>query len=271
MPGVGSIKSANYLYSQAPRDGSTIGSITQFAAMQQVVERKQVRYDARVFNWLGRMTSAVEVTVAWHTSPVKTIQDAMKNELIVGATSRGSSTDLSHKLMNIFAGTKFKIVLGYKGSTGSLIAMERGEVKGALGVIQSLVVKKKDWIRDRKISVLVQYALKRHPAFPNAPAMVELAKNDQGKQALALYGAMAEVGRSLMAPPKVPADRLAALQKAFNAMVKDKVFLAEAKKHNMEIDPLSGPELKKVVDEVFNISPAIAAQVAAARLAGTPK
>lgn len=265
MPGVGSIKAANFLASQAPRDGSTVGVIGQFVALQQVLKHKAVRYDVRQFDWLGRMTNAVEVTIAWHTSPVKTIQDAMKNELVVGATSRGSSSDTSHKLMNEIAGTKFKIVLGYKGTTGAMIAMERGEVKGSLAVVQSLVVSKKDWLDAKKINVLVQYSLKRHPAFPNAPAMVELARNEEEKQILSLYGGTAEVGRALMTPPGLPADRLAALQKAFEAMIKDKTFLAEAKQRNMEIDPLSGPELKKIVESAFAISPKAAARAAAAR------
>ena len=265
MPGVGSVKATNFLYSQAPRDGSTIGSVGQFVALQQVLKHKAVRYDARKFEWIGRMTNAVEVTIAWHTSPVKTIQDAMRQELVIGATSAGSSADTSHKLMNAIVGTKFKVVLGYKGTTGAMVAMEQGEVQGSLAVVQSLLVTKQPWLNEKKVSVLVQYSQKRHPAFPNVPAMIELARNAEDKQILSLYGGTAEIGRALMAPPGIPADRLAALQKAFDAMMKDKAFLAEAKQRAMEIDPMSGPELKKLVNDGFDITPKAAARAAAAR------
>jgi tripartite-type tricarboxylate transporter receptor subunit TctC len=265
MPGVGSLKAANFLYAQAPRDGSTIGVLSQGVALQQVLKHRAARYDARKFGWIGRMTNAVEVTIAWHTSPVKTIQDAMKHEIVVGATSAGSSADTNHKLMNAIAGTKFKVVLGYKGTTGAMMAMERGEVKGSLAVVQSLLVNHALWIKNKTVSVLVQYSQKRHPAFPNVPAMVELGKSAEDKQILALYGGTAEVGRSLMSPPGVPADRLAALQAAFNAMVKDKDVIAEMKQRQMELDPLTGPELEKIVEEAFAISPKAAARAAEAR------
>lgn len=265
MPGVGSIKATNFLFAQAPRDGSTIGSVGQFVALQQVLKHKAVRYDARKFEWVGRMTNAVEVTVAWHTSPVKTIQDAMKHELVVGATSAGSSADTSHKLMNAIVGTKFKVILGYKGTTGAMVAMEQGEVSGSLAVVQSLLVTKKTWLEEKKVSVLVQYSQKRHPAFPGVPAMVELARTVEDRQILALYGGTAEIGRALMTPPAIPAERLAAFQKAFEAMMKDKTFLAEARQRNMEIDPLSGQDLKRLVNEGFDITPNAAARAAAAR------
>ncbi|MGE3244818.1 MAG: Bug family tripartite tricarboxylate transporter substrate binding protein [Beijerinckiaceae bacterium] len=265
MPGVGSVKATNFLFSQAARDGSVIGVIGQYVALQQVLKHRAVHYDARKFDWIGRMTNAVEVSIAWHTSPVKTIQDAMQKELVVGATSAGSSADTAHKLMNAIAGTKFKIVLGYKGTTGAMMAMERGEVQGSLAVVQSLLVTKKPWLDEKKINVLVQYSTKRHPAFPNAPAMTELGKSDEDKQILNLYGSTAEIGRALMTPPGLPPERLALLQKAFEAMLKDKGFIAQMKTRNMELDPMSGPELKKLVNESFSISPKAAARAAAAR------
>jgi tripartite-type tricarboxylate transporter receptor subunit TctC len=167
--------------------------------------------------------------------------------------------------MNALVGTKFKIVLGYKGTTGAMLAMERGEVQGSLAVVQNLLIHNADWIRDRKIRVLVQYSLKRHPAFPDVPAMAELGRTPDDTKILRLYGSEAEVGRSLMAPPEVPHDRLAALRAGFAAMLKDKTFLAEAKKRKMEIDPLSGAALQALIDSIFDISPALATRAAAAR------
>jgi len=265
MPGVASIKAANYLYAQAPRDGSVLGVISQGTAQQQVLKHKAVHYDARKFNWLGRLTTAVECTIVWHTAPVQTIEDAKKREIIIGATSPGSSADTDPKLMNALVGTRFKVVLGYKGTTGAMLAMERGEVQGSLAVVQNLLIHHADWIRDKKIRVLVQYSLKRHPAFPDAPAIAELGRTPEDTKILRLYGSEAEFGRSVMAPPDIPHDRLVALQTAFAAMLKDKTFLAEAKKRRMEIDPLSGEKLQALVDSIFDISPELAARAAAAR------
>jgi len=265
MPGVGSITAANHLYQQAARDGSVIGVIGQGVALQQILKHRAVQYDARKFDWIGRLTNAVEVTIVWHTSPVKTIQDAMKREVVVGATSAGSSADTNHKLMNAIVGAKFRVVLGYKGTTGAILAMEQGEVEGSLAVVQNLLVRNRPWIDENKISVLVQYSLNRHPAFPDVPAMVELADNPEDRQILALYGSTAEVGRALMTPPDLPADRLAALQNAFNAMLEDPEFLEEVKKRNMELDPMSGPDLRKLIHDAFDITPRAAERAAAAR------
>jgi tripartite-type tricarboxylate transporter receptor subunit TctC len=265
VPGVGSLKAANYLYQQAPRDGATLGAVTQSIGLQQVLKHKAVRYDTRKFEFIGRMAQATELTVVWHTVPVKSIADARKREVMLGATSSGSSTDTNPRLMNEIAGTRFKPVLGYKGSTGGILAMERGEVEGALAVAQSLLVTKKDWIRDKKIRVLVQYALERHPAFPDAPAMTEFGETKEDKEIMMLFGSTAAVGRALLVPPGVPADRLAFLRGAFDAMVKDPDFLKDMTGRNMELDALSGEKLQALVASTFNISPEAAARAAAAR------
>jgi tripartite-type tricarboxylate transporter receptor subunit TctC len=265
IPGLGGTKATNYLYQQGLGDGSMIGVVSQNIALQQVLKHKAVRYDARRFQWLGRMTSAVEVTVVWNTVPVKTIADARKREVVLGGTSAGSSTDTNPKLMNTLAGTKFKLVLGYKGTTGAMLAMERGEVEGTLAVVQNLLVQKPDWITDRKVSVLVQYSQKRHKAFPDAPAMVEFGDTPEDKEILNLYGSTAEIGRSVLTPPGVPRDRLAALRKAFDAMVTDPEFVAEMEQRKMEIDPLTGDEVQAMIDRTFAISPAAAKRAAAAR------
>ncbi len=265
IPGVGGTKAANYLYDQGLRDGSMIGVISQNVALQQVLKHRAVRYDARKFQWIGRMTSAVEATIVWHTVPVKTIADARKRPVVIAATSAGSSTDTNPRLMNAFAGTKFKIVLGYKGTNGSMLAMERGEVEGSLAVLQNLVIQKPDWIRDRTISVLVQYSQKRHKAFPDVPAMVEFGDTPEDKEILNLYGSTAEIGRSVMAPPGVPKDRIAALRKAFDATMKDPELLAEVGTRKMEIEPLTGDEVQALIDRNFTISPGAAKRAAGAR------
>src|SRR5262245_37583425 len=201
MPGVASVKAANFLYNQAPKDGLTIGMIGQQLALTQALRDPSVEYDMRAFNWLGRFTPIVEVTVIWHTAPVHTIEDAMKRETTLAATSAGSTSDSMPMLMNKLAGTKFKIIKGYPGTTGSILAMERGETEGAHATLENLLFGKADWLRENKISVIVQYAQARHGAFPQVPAMVEFGKTQEDKQVLALFGSTADIGRALMTPP----------------------------------------------------------------------
>jgi tripartite-type tricarboxylate transporter receptor subunit TctC len=263
MPGVGSVKAANYLFGQAPKDGLTIGMIGQQLALTQALRDPTVEYDMRQFNWLGRFTPVVEVTVVWHTSPVKTIEDASKREATLAATSAGSTSDSMPGLMNRLAGTRFKIIKGYPGTSGSILAMERGETEGAHATVENLLFGKADWLREKTISVLVQYAQERHPAFPNVPAMVEFGRTTEDKQVLALFGSTAEIGRSLMTPPGIPADRLAILRNAFAAMVADPAFKAEIEKRNMEFGPMSGEELQKRIADTLDVPPTVVSRAIA--------
>jgi tripartite-type tricarboxylate transporter receptor subunit TctC len=263
MPGVGSIKAANYLFGQAPKDGLTIGMIGQQLALTQALRDPAVEYDMRQFNWLGRFTPVVEVTVVWHTSPVKTIADATNRETTLASMSAGSTADTMPGLMNRLAGTKFKIIKGYAGTSGSILAMERGETEGAHATVENLLFGKADWLREKTISVLVQYAQERHPAFPDVPAMVEFGKSTEDKQVLALFGSTAEIGRSLMTPPGIPAERLATLRNAFAAMVGDPAFKAEIEKRHMEFGPMSGEELQKRIADTLNVPPAVIARAIA--------
>jgi tripartite-type tricarboxylate transporter receptor subunit TctC len=263
MPGVASVKAANFLANQAPKDGLTIGMIGQQLALTQAVRDPAVEFDMRTFNWLGRFTPVVEVTVVWHTVPVKTLADAMTRETALAATSAGSTSETMPLLMNRLAGTKFKIVKGYPGTSGSLLAMERRETEGAHATVENLLVGKADWLREKKISVLVQYAQARHTAFKDVPAMVEFGKTREDKQVLALFGSTAEVGRSLMTPPGIPADRLAVLRKAFAAMVADPAFKAELDKRHMEFGLMSGEELQSLMRGTLDLSPEVAARALA--------
>ncbi len=263
MPGVASVKAANFLHNQAPKDGLTIGMIGQQLALTQALRDPAVEYDMRSFNWLGRFTPIVEVTVIWHTAPVKTLEDATRRETTLAATSAGSTSDSSPMLMNKLAGTKFKIIKGYPGTTGSILAMERGETEGAHATLENLLFGKADWLRDKKISVIVQYAQARHGAFPDVPAMVEFGKTGEDKQVLALFGSTADIGRALMTPPGIPADRLAVLRKAFAAMVADPAFKAELEKRNMEFGPMSGEDLQALLKTTLDVPPAVVSRAIA--------
>jgi tripartite-type tricarboxylate transporter receptor subunit TctC len=257
MPGVGSAKAANFLYSQAPRDGLTIGVIGQQLPVSQALGDASVKFDMRQFNWLGRFTSGAEATVIWHTSPTKSLADAMTRETTLASTSAGSSADSFPLLMNRIAGTKFKMIKGYPGVTGTVLAMERGETEGAHATLEQILFGKQDWLKERTASVLIQYTQSRHPAFPDVPAMVEFGKTTIDKPVLALFGSTAEIGRAMMAPPGIPAERLAVLRRAFDTMLGDPGFRQEVEKHNLEFGPMSGAELQKLITDSLTISPEI--------------
>src|SRR5215510_1634269 len=157
MPGVGSAKAANYLYNQAPRDGLAIGVIGQQLPINQALGDASVKFDMRQFGWLGRFTSGGEATVIWHTSPVKSLADAMQRETTLASTSAGSSADAFPLLMNRITGTRFKMIRGYPGITGTVLAMERGETEGAHSTLEQTLFSHQDWIKDKKMTVLVQY------------------------------------------------------------------------------------------------------------------
>jgi tripartite-type tricarboxylate transporter receptor subunit TctC len=263
LPGVGSVKAANFLHGQAPRDGLTIGVIGQALAVTQALHENGAEYDMRQFNWLGRFTSAVELTMVWHTSPTRTIADAMRRETVLAGTSSGGTTDLMPRVMNRIAGTRFKIAKGYAGTAGMVLAMERGETEGCLDSIDSLLFLRGDWLREGKVRVLVQYAPERHWALPDVPAMVEFGSSQEDKQLLALFASTAEVGRSLMAPPGIPAERVAVLRQAFDAMVADPAFREEVEKRKMEFEPMAGAELQRRIVRALDVSPAVIARAMA--------
>jgi tripartite-type tricarboxylate transporter receptor subunit TctC len=255
MPGVGSAKAANFLYGQAPRDGLTLGVVGQQLPVNQALGDASVKFDMREFNWLGRFTSGGEATVVWHTAPVKSLADAMKRETTLASTSAGSSADSFPLLMNRIVGTKFKLIRGYPGVTGTVLAMERGETEGAHATLEQILFGKQDWMKEKKAIVLVQYTQSRHPAFKDVPAMVEFGQTELDRKVLALYGSTAEIGRSMMAPPGIPADRVMVLRRAFDTMLNDPAFRKEVESRNLEFGPMSGIELQKLIVDSLSISP----------------
>jgi tripartite-type tricarboxylate transporter receptor subunit TctC len=257
MQGIGSAKAADYLANQASRDGLTLGIVGQQLPVSQALGDATIKFDIRSFHWLGRFTPGGEATVIWHTSPTKTVADAMQRETTLAATAAGSSSDSFPLLMNRIAGTKFRMVKGYRGIAATMLAMENGETEGAHSNIEQLLYAKRDWLREKKAAVLVQYTLSRHPAFPDAPAIVEFGRTPLDKQVLALFAGTAEIGRAMVAPPGIPADRLALLRRAFDTMLKDPAFRKELEDRNLEFGPMSGETLQKLVAGMVNVSPEV--------------
>jgi tripartite-type tricarboxylate transporter receptor subunit TctC len=255
MPGAGGMRLANYMYTLARSDGTEIAILNQGAAMSQALNESGVQYDARRMNWIGSTHSTVNVAFAWHTAPVKTIQDAQKQELIVGTTGAGSATSFYPELMNQFLGTKFKVIGGYKGNNDMMVAIERGEVNGRGAYNWANLRDQTDWVRDKKVNILVQMGAERAPDLPNVPLMHELAKSEADREVLEFVSLSPALGRPFVAPPGLPPERVTMLRRAFDATMRDPEFLAEAATSKLEIDPMPGEKLAEIVGRTLRVSP----------------
>ena len=259
LDGAGSLRLANALYNQLPKDGTVFGTVARGAAFDPLLGNKAAQFDASKFSWIGSANDEVSVCVAWNTSGVTKIEDTFDKELVVGGTGPSADTDQFPRIVNGVLGTKMKIVTGYPGGNDVSLAMERGEVQGRCGWSWSSVIStRKDWYDSKKINVLVQMSLAKHPDLPNVPLVLDLAKTPEQKQILTLVFARQALGRPFLAPPGVPADRLAALRKAFMDTMKDPEFIAEADKAKLEITPIDGEKVQQIVVDAYKVDPAIA-------------
>jgi tripartite-type tricarboxylate transporter receptor subunit TctC len=250
MPGAGSFKAANYLYSGAPKDGSMLGYISQNAATEELLGNPAVQFKTARFNWVGRIASYDNIIVFWHTSKIKTVADAQKYEATIGATGVGSAVYIYPNMMNKALGTKFKIVAGYQGTAQTSLAMERGEVEGVTMGWFPVKSGKQDWIKEKKINILVQFLAERHPDLPNVPTIVEFGRNDEEKHLLTLFANDGEIGKAIFLPPDVPAATVAVFRKAFDDMVKDPDYIADGEKLKTERDSMPGEKLQKIIAAV---------------------
>ena len=258
MPGAGSFTAANWLYRVAPKDGTAIGTVAQTIAIEEALKNKAVQYKAAEFQWIGRATSNVEVQVVLARSKGATFEGLKNNETPTASTGPGSPSESYPKILNAVAGTKFKIIRGYPGSTDGLLAMERGEVDSALTSWNTMKTTRMDWLNDKKAVLAFQYVLKRSPDLQNVMAVVEAGTNDADRALLTFAASSAEIGRAFMAPPGVPADRIKVLRDAFDATMKDPELLAEVAKAKLDFDPASGLAVQKIVADTANVDPAIA-------------
>lgn len=255
MTGAGSRIAAAFIHGIAPKDGTAMGIADQSIPLEQALGDAGVKFDTRELNWIGNPNADNNVLATWHTSPVKTIEDAKKIEVTMGATGFNTSSQYP-TVLNAMAGTKFRLIFGYPGGNEINLAMERGEVAGrGSNAWASYKSTRPDWIKDNRINILVQIGLRKAPDLQNVPLLMDTASNDLDRAALRLLSAPTTIGRPFFAPPSVPADRVKALRAAFDATMKDVNFLADAKKLNLDIDPVSGDELQKIVSDIIN-SPA---------------
>jgi tripartite-type tricarboxylate transporter receptor subunit TctC len=252
MTGGGGLVAANHIYNIAPRDGTTLGIMVSSTPLSQALGETGVKYDAARFNWIGTISPTQENLVAWHTSGVKTFEDLRSREFVLGASGAGSTSVISPKVMNALLGTRIKIVPGYPGGSQINLAMERGESMGRWNTWSSWKVTNPEWIQSRKIVVLVQSSMKKHPDLPDVPLLIDLAASDDDKTIFRLLATSAELGRPLTTTPGVPADRLAALKAAYATMLKDPEFLREAQQLKIEVAPLLADDLQMLVSRAIS-------------------
>lgn len=257
MPGAGGMNGTNHLANVAARDGTVLGVVPQTVAIAQALGHAGPRYDVRTLNWIGRINSNVEVQQTWHSSGVRTIADAKTKEVVLGGTGPDSSSVVFPRILNAIVGTRFKVVAGYEGVNMVSIAMERGEVAGIVRPWAVTKTVRPEWLHEKKIHLIVQYAATRHPEIGDVPAVVDLAGNDEQRQLLSLYASGSDIGRAIVAPPGVPAATVDALRRAFMAAMADPALIADVRKSGLDIDPLPGDHLQAIVSRAVDVPTAV--------------
>ena len=255
MPGASGLIAANYLYRVAAKDGTVLGVIHPNSAFAQVIGMKSIQYDARKFNWVGRLTSSNSVFYTWHTSATRTLADLMARETVVGGIGPLTDGAIYSRMTNHVLGTRIKMIQGYKGTAAANIALERGEIEGLFNIWEGMKSLNAGWIKDKTINLVAQFVTQRHAELPQVPAIIEAAKDDEQRQVIRLFLSTAEVGRTVLLPPDVPQDRVDVVRAAFVAMLKDPAFLAEAARLKLELNPLDGGGLQKLNGSTFDASP----------------
>jgi tripartite-type tricarboxylate transporter receptor subunit TctC len=258
--GAGAINAVLHLYNSAPRDGTVIGMPPRGYATAPFFN-DQLKYDARRFNALGSTTSEVAAAVTWHTVPVKRIEDAFTREITVGATAYFDDTGTLPLMTQHLTGAKIRLVTGYPGGNDITTAMEKGEVDARFGWSWGSVKSRaRKWLDDKTINVILQMGVKKAPDLPDTPFIMDYAKTDRDKKAMELLMAPQAFAWPFVTPPEVPADRLAALRRAFDATMKDPSFIADAKKIDIEVDAMTGEAMQALIERVLSFDQAVIAR-----------
>jgi tripartite-type tricarboxylate transporter receptor subunit TctC len=264
QPAAGGMVMTNQIYNQGPKDGTVIGVPLNGIPTAPMLQAG-AQFDAAKLNWIGSANREAYVGFIWHTVPVTRIEDVANREVLVGSTTVGTTMNDFPLLLNDLFGFKFKIVRGYQGTPQINLAIERGEIEGNAGVgWASVKALAQNWIDEKKIRILVQYNAEPYPELPGVPLVMSLAKTDSERQAMRLLFARTEYARPFFLPPDVPPERVEALRRAFDATMKDKAFLEEAAKLQLEVSPMTGEAVQALVGELARTPPAIATRVRAA-------
>jgi tripartite-type tricarboxylate transporter receptor subunit TctC len=253
MPGASGLRAAEFIFNVAPRDGTTI-AITQPSIVQHRVLHPSARFDPRGFTWVGRLGAFVTFGVVWHTVPVQTIEAARQREIILGAIGPSGPGAMLPAALNQLAGTKITIVKGYRSAADIGLAIERGEIHGS-GSASYEFVTGKGWLDKKLARLFFTIGLARSDKAPDSPTVVELARDERGKNIMRLAASASEIGRSIMAPPGLVPERAAMLRTAFDHIVRDKDFIAESLRRGLEVEPLSADGILKIVHDDLSMSP----------------
>ena len=251
MPGAGSYAAASYIFNIAPKDGSVLGIIARDAALGPLSGATGARFDPTRLSWIGTPTKETNVCVAYHTSQVKSVLDLYDKQLIVGDTGPGTGTRSYPKALNELLGMKFKLVGGFPASSDVFLAMERGEVEGICESLDSIKIRRPDWIPTRKISILFQGGAEPNPELDGVPFVLDLALTGEQRQALEFLYAGQGIGRPFVAPPDLPPDRRKMLRDAFKATMTDPAFVAEAQKSKLDLEPEDGDHLAVLIAKIY--------------------
>jgi tripartite-type tricarboxylate transporter receptor subunit TctC len=264
MPGAGSMRAAQHLYSVAPKDGTAIATFGRQMGITPLLN-PAAKYDGTKFTWLGSVTNEVSTCVTWKTSKVRVWNDLLKHSVTFAGDGPGADPDVFANLYNNVFGTKIKIVAGYRGTNPMILAMERGEVEGLCGLSWSTIkARHMKWFKEKSINVLIQAALKKEPDIINVPLALDLAKTEDQRQVLKVFLYGQEMARPFAAPPGIPGDRKAALTAAFDKMLKDPEFLAEIRKLNLDLNPISGQAIDRMLRELYATPKAVLSRAALA-------
>ena len=251
MAGASSVRATEYLYNVAPRDGTALAFVQPTVVFNRVLD-PTAKYDPRDFFWVGRLQPMVFVGIAWAGAPATSLEEAKQKELILAANAPTGAAAMVPWALNQLAGTKFTVIRGYESETANMLALQRGEVQG-IGSMTITDLLEKHWIEQKQAFLLYTIAPERAREAPDTPTIVELARGEGDRAVLGLLANPSAIGQTVMGPPGIPADRQAALRAAFAAMVADKDFIADAKKRLLEVEPLSGPALERLVAENFAV------------------
>ena len=258
MPGAGSLVATTHLANNAPRNGTVLGIIGGGTVAEPMLGNQQARYDPRQFGWIGGRSGDHFMCALWRDAPVNTIEEATRREVVFGSTGTGSRTMSYPVALNELVGTKFRVVTGYPGGNEISMAMEKREVDGFCGwAISAIRQRAPRWLAENKLKFLAQFALEKHRDFPDVPLAMDLPATENGKRAIEFLTADAVLAWPMMTPPGVPAERVDELRRAFDAMMADPTALAEAARENMEIDPVRGETMTRLVERLYATPPAV--------------
>jgi tripartite-type tricarboxylate transporter receptor subunit TctC len=260
-PGQASIFASNYLYKDAPKDGTSLGIVSQSIGEAQLSGASGVSFDVGKFDWIGRMASDIVVSYVWHTSRVKNTEDLKSANAIFGGTGPSEPSSIYPGLLNRFAGTNLRVVTGYSGTSDIMLALERGEVEGTTSSLNSIREQRPEWLEKKMVRILVQYGIGRSNDLPDVPTILELGRTQEDKDALRVYAIGSEIGRSLIAPPNLPPQVTETLRAAFAAVMKDPEFQSNAQNLRLDLTPMTGAELQSLVASATNVTASVRERV----------